>query len=139
MTRLQKIIFQTSVVITASANFAIPSTAQYQTTKPLEFPSEKSCDLPTVQENAACTEQQAKAWNDSLNAEYRDALKRLEPERRALLLKAQRLWVQYRDANCAVAFAHEGTISGFLGQSCLLQMTKDRAKELHSLSDEDDN
>ena len=66
-----------------------------------------------------------------------EAEARLTPEQRPLLLKAQRIWVQYRDANCAVDFAHEGTVADYLGNKCLLTMTRDRTKELHSLHDED--
>ena len=131
--------FLGAVVIIATVSAPIFPSAAQDTTEPLPFPGENNCDLPTVGEVATCTRDQAKSWDDSLNAEYRDAIKRLEPERRPLLMKAQQLWVRYRDANCAVGFSHGGTVSGYLGQKCILEMTEARSRELHWLSSEDDN
>jgi uncharacterized protein YecT (DUF1311 family) len=105
----------------------------------LAFPKDISCDLPTEREINVCMNDQRKKWEDSLNAEYKAALKRVSSDQRYLLVDSERFWVQYRDANCAVAFAHLGTVATYLGEQCLLNMTRDRAKELHGLHDEDDD
>jgi uncharacterized protein YecT (DUF1311 family) len=101
------------------------------------FPPDNKCDLPEERQVVACTEEQRSAWDKSLNAEYRAALGRVVPEQKPLLIKAQRIWVQYRDANCAVGFAHGGTVSSYLGEQCLLDMTRERTKELRGLHDDD--
>jgi uncharacterized protein YecT (DUF1311 family) len=103
------------------------------------FPAENDCDLPSDREMARCMDEQYKAWDKALNTEYRAAMARLEPERRPILLKAQRIWVQYRDANCAISFAHGGTIADYLGEQCMLNLTRDRTKELHELHTDDTN
>ncbi len=90
-----------------------------------------------MQEVDACTQAQVKAWDYSLNAEYQNALVRVPDNQRPLLVEAQRLWVKYRNANCAVEFAHGGTVSAYLGKQCILNMTRDRSKELHGLHDDD--
>ncbi len=107
--------------------------------QPLSLPKDSSCDLPTEREVNACTYKQRKTWDRSLNAEYRAALARVSDEQRPALVKAQRFWVQYRDANCAVEYAHAGTVATYLGEQCVLNMTRARAKELHGLHDEDDD
>ena len=101
------------------------------------FPRENNCDLPEERQVTACTNAQYQAWDKSLNVEYKAALGRTPDEQKPLLVKAQRLWMQYRDANCAIGFGHGGTVSSYLGAQCLLNMTRDRAKELHGLHDDD--
>lgn len=103
------------------------------------FPPENRCDLPSTSEIVACTRVQYDAWDAVLNAEYKAAMARLEPNRKPLLLKAERLWVQYRQANCDVGFAHGGTVRVILGEECMLDMTRARAKELHDLHIDDTN
>ncbi len=124
--------------VAISLALILPSAAQVGS-RPLTFPKANNCDMPTDREVADCAEDQANAWDKSLNAEYKAALGRVTGDQRLLLVKAQRLWVQYRDANCAVEFAHGGTVSRYLGEQCVLNMTQDRAKELHSLHTDDDN
>ena len=46
----------------------------------------------------------------------------------------QRLWIKYRDANCAFAgSATGGTIDQVNGSGCVLDMTQTRAQELEDL------
>ncbi|MDB5579931.1 MAG: hypothetical protein JWR80_5107 [Bradyrhizobium sp.] len=72
------------------------------------------------------TEQQDKR----LNKAYRETLKDARPEQRDLLRTAQRLWVQYRDANCEYYHQGEGSISRIEAEQCMFHMTKARADEL---------
>ena len=104
---------------------------------PLTFPKVRDCNLPAEREAYACIYDNYKVWDKSLNEEYRAALARIDADRRPLLVKAQRSWVVYRDANCAVGYAHGGTVSTYLGNQCLLDMTRDRSKELHVLHIDD--
>ena len=43
---------------------------------------------------------------------------------------AQRLWVQYRDANCAFYGVEDGSIRQVQAAECIRSMTEDRAHEL---------
>lgn len=55
------------------------------------------------------------------------------PERKKQLQAAQRAWIKFRDLNCD--FYHDpngGTIAGVNANSCMMQMTADRAKELEN-------
>jgi uncharacterized protein YecT (DUF1311 family) len=124
--------------IVISLSLIFPSVAQ-NAGQPSAFPKAKNCDRPTDREVAACTQQQAKAWDTILNAEYKAALGRVNENQRPLLVKAQRLWIQFRDAKCAVQRAHGGTISGYLVEQCLLETTQERAKQLRSLHTDETN
>ncbi|MBZ0149205.1 MAG: lysozyme inhibitor LprI family protein [Pseudorhodoplanes sp.] len=71
-------------------------------------------------------------WDKRLNEAYRETLKEGPREQREQLRKAQRLWLQYRDANCDYYGLSEGSIARVLAASCLFDMTKARAKELEA-------
>ena len=94
------------------------------------LPKEVSCDVGPLVEDEDCMRGQASLWDKSLNEEYKSALKRVAKDSRSLLVRAQRLWVQYRDASCAVDFAQGGTVAIYYGENCILNMTKERAREL---------
>ena len=82
-----------------------------------------------------CRGKQYDIWNQTLNNEYKAALKRVNPSQKVSLRNAQRLWVQYRDANCQTYAQTDGTIGSMMGGSCFLDMTKQRALELKTLGD----
>lgn len=94
------------------------------------------CDGST-QQMVECMAAATEKWDRRLNEAYRDALKDGPKRQRDQLRKAQRLWVQFRDANCLFYAMGEGTISRLNSASCLFDMTKARTKELEggSLSD----
>ena len=54
-------------------------------------------------------------------------------EQRDQLRTAQRLWIQYRDANCLYYDLGEGTIARLDAGECMRSMTEVRAKELENL------
>jgi uncharacterized protein YecT (DUF1311 family) len=91
--------------------------------------AEKDCDGGTY-EMVDCLKEQTAPWDQRLNAAYQTALKYAEPKQREPLRKAQRLWVQYRDANCDYYFLGEGSIARIEAAECMYRMTKDRALEL---------
>jgi uncharacterized protein YecT (DUF1311 family) len=51
------------------------------------------------------------------------------------LREAQRLWAQYRDANCIYYSLGEGTIVRIDAGDCMYWMTKSRALELEGKDD----
>ena len=91
------------------------------------------CDGGTMQMVQCLAEATAK-WDKRLNEAYREALndKETPKEQREQLRKAQRLWLQFRDANCEYYALGEGSISRLNAGSCLFDMTKARAKELEA-------
>jgi uncharacterized protein YecT (DUF1311 family) len=69
-----------------------------------------------------------------LNGAYKKLGAQVTPDRKKQLLAAQRLWVQYRDANCAFyADPDGGTIATINAKDCVMQATASRAKELKGL------
>ena len=76
-----------------------------------------------------CLMSETKAWDDILNTQYQRLLSLLKPEAAGDVKKAQRLWVQARDADCRVPyyFYDGGTIVKVLGAECERDHTADRA------------
>ena len=66
-----------------------------------------------------------------LNSEYRQTLASVSNRQQTRLRAAQRLWVQYRDANCAFrADPDGGTLATVMSVDCRRAMTTERADEL---------
>jgi uncharacterized protein YecT (DUF1311 family) len=93
---------------------------------------EQSCDGNTYQ-MVECLKAKTAQWDKRLNAAYQKALQDAVPAQRDPLRAAQRLWVQYRDANCRYYGMGEGTIARLDAGECMRSMTEARAKELEGL------
>src|SRR6266481_1119775 len=93
-----------------------------------EFPpcGDKRSTLEIVE----CVQAKTEVWDQRLNAAYKALQARIDPGQRQPLLAAQRLWVQYRDANCGFYGSQEGTIRQVHAAECMRSMTEDRAHEL---------
>jgi len=67
-----------------------------------------------------------------MNSVYNKIRERLDATRVQRLQAAQRLWIQYRDANCSAErdLYAGGTASGPAYLACLEAMTRARTKEL---------
>ncbi len=89
----------------------------------------RECGVSTP-EIVDCINEKTAYWDKRLNVAYAEALKAAEPKQREQLRKAQRLWVQYRDANCTYYFMGEGTIARIEAADCTYRMTRARAEEL---------
>ena len=69
-----------------------------------------------------------------LNDAYKKLMSELSPDRKKALLKAQRVWIKFREANCdywadpGAAFEGSANTNG-----CLLRMTVARVKELEGI------
>ncbi len=93
---------------------------------------EQACDGSTY-EIVECLKGKIAQWDKRLNIAYQQALKdAVSPKQAEQLRKAQRLWVQYRDANCEYYALGEGTIARIETGYCSLELTQARAKELES-------
>lgn len=89
----------------------------------------------------ACAQQQFKAQDKLLNQAYQAALKVVPAQNdpgidgespRAMLIKAQRRWLEFRDADCKAKYQvfAGGTIRNLVYLGCLQERTEQRIKEL---------
>jgi uncharacterized protein YecT (DUF1311 family) len=93
---------------------------------------EGSCNGNTF-EMVECLKAQTAQWDKRMTVAYQQALKDAVPQQREQLRAAQRLWIQYRDANCLYYGLGEGTIARIDAGECMRDMTKARAKELEDV------
>jgi len=91
------------------------------------------CDGVSTPEIVNCMMAKTAQWDKRMNAAYQKALKDDEPKRQEQLRTAQRLWVQFRDANCLYFDMGEGTIARIDAAECMRNMTEIRARELEGL------
>jgi uncharacterized protein YecT (DUF1311 family) len=89
-----------------------------------------SCDGVSTPEIVDCVNAKTAQWDKRMNAAYQRALKADEPRRQEQLRTAQRLWIQFRDANCLYFDMGEGTIARIDAAECMRNMTEARAREL---------
>ena len=94
--------------------------------------AEPSCDGNTYQ-MVECLKAKTAQWDKRLNAAYQKALGAAGDKQSEQLRTAQRLWVQYRDANCLYYGMGEGTIARLDAGECMRSTTEARAKELESI------
>jgi uncharacterized protein YecT (DUF1311 family) len=90
----------------------------------------ESCDGMSTPEIVDCVNFKTAQWDKRMNAAYQKALKEGEARRQEQLRTAQRLWIQFRDANCTYFFMGEGTIARIDAAECVRNMTEARAREL---------
>jgi uncharacterized protein YecT (DUF1311 family) len=93
---------------------------------------EKSCDGNTF-EMVECLKAQTAQWDKRMTIAYQQAMKDAGSRQHEQLRTAQRLWIQYRDANCLYYGLGEGTIARIDAGECMRDMTQARAKELENL------
>lgn len=93
---------------------------------------EKSCDGNTFQ-IVECLKATTAQWDKRMTIAYQQAIKDAGEKQREQLRSAQRLWIQYRDANCLYYGLGEGTIARIDAGECMRNMTKARAEELEGL------
>ena len=92
---------------------------------------EINCDGSTY-EIVECLKAKTAEWDKRMTIAYQQALKDAEPKQREQLRVAQRLWIQYRDANCLYYGLGEGTIARIEAGYCMKELTQTRAVELES-------
>jgi uncharacterized protein YecT (DUF1311 family) len=92
----------------------------------------QSCDGNTF-EMVECLKARTAQWDKRMTVAYQQALKDAVPQQREQLRAAQRLWIQYRDANCLYYGMGEGTIARIDAGECMRNMTEARARELENV------
>ncbi len=89
-------------------------------------------DRPNTIAIVECVEAKSKVWDNRLNCVYKKVPQRLDARQLGSLKEAQRLWLEYRDANCTFCGSQEGTIRQVQAAESLRSMTEDWALELES-------
>jgi len=119
-------------VIVAAAVFSLLASAAYADDQ--DAP-ETLCNIGNTFDMVECLKAKTAQWDKRLNAAYQQALKDATSDRqRSQLRDAQRLWIQYRDANCLYFGLGEGTIARLEAGECVRRMTEARARELEDIS-----
>ena len=93
---------------------------------------EKGCDGSTY-EMVECFKAKTAQWDKRMTTAYQQAMKDAAQQQREQLRAAQRLWIQYRDANCLYYGMGEGSIARIDAGECMRNMTEARARELEGL------
>lgn len=90
-----------------------------------------------------CIQAETAVWDQILNREYK-AVRGAFQGRFAgqtplndMLLGAQRAWIAYRDAECALAYGRyaDGTLRSIVAANCMMVMTAQRAIELRDMKE----
>ena len=92
----------------------------------------QTCDGSTF-EMVECLKGKTAQWDKRMTIAYQQAMKDASSAQRGQLRAAQRLWIQYRDANCLYYGMGEGTIARIDAGECMRSMTEARARELEGL------
>ena len=83
-----------------------------------------------------CYRTETERQDARLNKAYTKLMAQLSPSRKKLLREAQRLWMQYRDANCNFRADPEGgTMTYDFAAYCFMKETTLRANELEHLKE----
>jgi len=93
---------------------------------------DESCDGSTA-EMVDCLAVKTQRWDKRMTIAYQHAMKDAPAPQRDQLRAAQRLWIQYRDANCLYYSMGEGTIARVDTGECLRRTTEARARELEAI------
>ena len=92
--------------------------------------AEENCDdRKSTADIVECLATQTAVWERRLNVAYQKLIN-LPARRRDRLRSAQRLWLQFRDANCAYFASRAGSIARIDAGQCALRLAAARAIEL---------
>ena len=89
-------------------------------------------DAVSTKDMQDCMDNEWKKSDAELNRVYQESLKKLKPEQAALLKKAQRAWLSYRDAQCDADYKMfaGGTAAPLALTQCRVTLTQERTKTL---------
>lgn len=92
----------------------------------------QTCNQNSAIEIIECVGKATQKWDKRLNSSYRELMKGSEPAQQTALRSAQRLWIQYRDANCGYYASQDGSISRIAAAECVRSITRERTCELEA-------
>jgi uncharacterized protein YecT (DUF1311 family) len=89
-------------------------------------------DAVSTKDMQDCMDNEWKKSDGELNRIYQDSLKKLKSEQAALLKKAQRAWLSYRDAQCEADYKMlaGGTAAPLALTQCRINLTQQRTRTL---------
>jgi uncharacterized protein YecT (DUF1311 family) len=89
-------------------------------------------NVVSTSDSVECLSKARVSSDAKLNSLYQELRKRLEGDDANRLIATEKLWIQYRDANCEAerALYVPGTGAGPAYLACLEAMTRERTKEL---------
>ena len=79
-----------------------------------------------------CIGAEMKVQDAQLNENYKNLVTKISKTRKNELQEAQRAWIKFRELNCNF-YGDDGSIAQVAINSCFLDATMDRAKELKRL------
>ena len=115
------------MIVAAMAALLVPSARAGDAGDP-----DQNCDGSTA-EMVDCLTVKTQRWDKRMTIAYQQAMKDASAPQRDQLRAAQRLWIQYRDANCRYYGMGEGTIARVDAGECLRRTTEARARELEAI------
>jgi uncharacterized protein YecT (DUF1311 family) len=81
-----------------------------------------------------CNGDELDRQNARLNDNYKKLMSKLSRDRKKALLKAERAWIKFREANCDYYLDPAGgRAERLIASGCLVTMTAKRAKELEAM------
>ncbi len=96
-------------------------------------PEYQACKKGNTHEIEVCVGRLTEAWESRLNTAYQKLLHGRDAQSVARLREAERLWREFRNANCLYYGTGGGTITRLQAAECLRSMTAHRALELEEL------
>ncbi len=126
-------LLRCAILALGGAASALPALAQDATLSPQHAACMDKAGGVTLS-MVECMVSELGRQDKRLNTAYNALMVELAPPRKKQLQAAQRLWLQYRDANCSFYYDPDGgSLARVAAQSCQLQMTAQRAQELVDL------
>ena len=95
-------------------------------------PEYSNCSNGNTVQIVDCVGKLTKTWDKRLNTAYQALMGRSDAGQKESLKAAQRLWIQYRDANCRFYGSGEGTIHQVEAAECVHAMTRQRTCEMEA-------
>lgn len=124
--------FHVLLTLGAILTSVLPARAEAELSKAFSACMDKSGGVTSSM--LECADIELKLQDQRLNKAYRELSSDLNANRRRALQDVQRLWIRFRDANCAFYDDPEGGSAAKLAaSSCVLQLTATRARELEDL------
>ena len=117
-----------ALIISASLAVAVPAAYAGDQGDPVA-----SCDGST-QAMVECINAKAAQSDKRMTTAYQTLMKKAELTQHDQLRNAQRLWIQYRDANCMYYALGDGSISRIDAPECLRRLTEARRKETETMT-----
>lgn len=130
-------IFNNRYALALTVLLALPinTLAQAECESPYRYQYQQCMEeaLGVTVDMLSCIGDELVHQDQQLNIAYKELMSNLTPDRKKALKKAQRLWIQYRDANCNFYAAPDsGSIAQVQINDCVLTMTAQRTQELQN-------